>query len=121
MNVNLNHAVVHVITAQYEGPAVVLHSNGDDTVTVREEVSGHEFRVHKEHLEVASVTEQSEAWISAALLEAWQPLMRRLTRHIAQRLQAYGRFGDPEQVEALFHCYLTEPERLFRELRSGVR
>jgi hypothetical protein len=118
---NLTDAVVNVITAQYEGPAVVLCSNGDDTVTVREEVSGHEFRVHKEHLEVASVTEQSEAWISAALPEAWQPLMRRLARHIAQRLQTYGRFGDPEQVEALFQSYLVEPERLFRELRRGVR
>ncbi len=118
---DLNDAVVNVHSDCYEGLAVVQTCNDDDTVTVLEELSGHKIRVPKEHLEVAPVIEQSEAWISAALLEAWQPLMHHLARHIAQRLQAYGRFGDPEQVEALFQSYLAEPERLFRELRQGVR
>lgn len=116
---NLIQAVVQVRSEQYEGPAVVLRNNGDDTVTVVEEVSGHEFRVHKDNLDVAPVTEQSVAWIAQQLLEAWQPFLVRLARHLAEQLQSYGCFGASEEADRSFRTYLAEPSRAFRSLCRG--
>jgi hypothetical protein len=118
---NLNHAIVNVTTPHYQGPAVVQHSHGDDTVTVLEELSGHQFRVHKTDLTLAPVTEQAEAWIVEQLTTAWLPFFQRLAHHIAQRLLGYGKFGEPAQVEALFHRYLREPGRVLRELGAPER
>lgn len=112
----LSHAVVQVRDERYEGPAVVLRCNGDDTVTVLEEQSGHEFRVAKADLVLAPVTAQSAEWISQQLLEAWQPFLIRLARHLAERLQSYARFGTPEAADQVWHTYLAEPAKAFREL-----
>jgi len=113
---NLIHAVVNVSTDRYTGPAVVVHSHGDDTVTVREELSGHEFRVHKDELDLAPVTEQPVEWIVSQLLAAWQPFLTRIARHLAERLQGYATFGEPEAADAIFEQYVTEPARAFRAL-----
>ena len=112
----LTHAVVQVRSEQYEGPAVVLRSNGDDTVTVLEEVSGHEFRVAKADLALAPVTEQPVEWTSQQLLDAWQPFLARIARHLAERLQSYARFGTPEDADTVFRAYLNEPPKAFRDL-----
>jgi hypothetical protein len=113
---NLINAVVHVETERYEGPAVVLCSHGDDTVTVREEISGHEFRVHKNDVHIAPVTEQAVGWVTQELLAAWQPWLTRLARHLAEQLQGYATFGASEEADARFHTYLDEPGRAFRSL-----
>lgn len=113
---NLIHAVVNVSTAQYEGPAVVLRSNGDDTVTVLEEVSGHEFRVAKADLALAPVTKQPVEWISQQLLDAWQPFLTRIARHLAERLQGYGILGAAAVADEIFQGYLEDPGKAFREL-----
>jgi hypothetical protein len=113
---NLIHAVVNVSTEQYAGPAVVVHSNGDDTVTVLEEVSGQAFPVHKEALELAPVTEQSVEWISQQLLEAWQPFLARIARHLAERLQCYDTLGKATIADKIFQDYLKDPGKAFREL-----
>jgi hypothetical protein len=113
---NLINAVVNVQTKRYTGPAVVIRSNGDDTMTVREAQSNHEFRVHKDALTVAPVTEQSLAWITQQLLDAWQPFLARLARHLAERLQDYAKFGGADEANAVFQSYLDEPPRAFRAL-----
>lgn len=113
---NLINAVVNVQTKRYTGPAVVISSNGDDTVTVWEAQTGQEFQVHKDALIVAPVTEQSAAWIARELLDAWQPFLARLARHLAERLQDYAKFGSADEANAVFQNYLDEPPRAFRAL-----
>jgi hypothetical protein len=113
---NLINAVVNVQTKRYTGPAVVIRSNGDDTVTVREEQTGHEFRVHKDALTVAPVTEQPVGWVTQELLAAWQPWLTRLARHLAEQLQGYATFGASDEADARFHAYLDEPGQAFRSL-----
>jgi hypothetical protein len=113
---NLIHAVVNVSTDRYTGPAVVIHLNGDDTVIVLEELSGHEFRVHKDDLDLVPVTEQPVEWIVSQLLNAWQPFLTRIARHLAERLRGYATFGEPEAADAIFEQYVTEPARAFRAL-----
>ena len=112
---NLINAVVNVQTEQYEGPAVVTSSHGDDTVTVVEEVRGHEFRIHQDALAMAPVTEQSVSWITEQLLAAWQPFLTRLARHLAERLQTCAKFSAPE-ADTVFQSYVDEPSRAFRAL-----
>lgn len=115
---NLINAVVHVETERYEGLAVVVNSHGDDTVTVREEQTGHEFRVHKDALTVAPVTEQAVAWVAQELLAAWQPWLTRLAHHLAEQLQGYATFGAAEEAEARFQIYLEDPGKAFRALQQ---
>ncbi len=113
---NLIHAVVNVSTDQYQGSAVVLRSNGDDTVTVVAELSGHEFCVAKADLNLAPVTEQPVEWISQQLLEAWQPFLARIARHLAERLQCYSTLGKATIADKIFQDYLKDPGKAFREL-----
>lgn len=113
---NLLNAVVTVQTEGYQGPAVVVRSNGDDTVTVQAELTGHEFRVDKEGCVIAPVHEQPTAWIIQQLLTAWQPFLNRLARHLAERLQNYATFGAVDEADAVFRGYLEEPARAFRAL-----
>jgi hypothetical protein len=113
---NLINAVVHVETERYAGPIVVMEVNGDDTVTVVNEQTGHEFRVAKATCTVAPVTEQAVGWVAQELLAAWQPFLTRLARHLAGQLQAYAPFGASEEAEARFQAYLAEPGRAFRAL-----
>jgi hypothetical protein len=115
---NLINAIVNVQTEHYAGPVVVLYSHGDDTVTVLNEQTGHEFRVCKDALTVAPVTEQSVAWIAQQLLAAWQPFLTRLTRHLAEQLQSYATFGTAEEAEAHFQIYLEDPGKAFRALQQ---
>jgi hypothetical protein len=112
----LINAVVNVHSDEYEGPVVVLQSNNDDTVTVLEEISGHRFRVAKADLNLAPVTEQPIEWISQQLLEAWQPFLTRIARHLAERLQGYGNLGDKTAADQIFQGYLEDPGKAFREL-----
>jgi regulation of enolase protein 1 (concanavalin A-like superfamily) len=113
---NWIHAVVNVQTKRYTGSAVVMSSHGDDTLTVLEEVSGHRFRVHKDDMRIALVTEQSLTWITEQLLDAWQPFLTRLARHLAEQLQDYAKFGGADEANAVFQSYLDEPPRAFHAL-----
>ena len=113
---NLINAVVHVETERYAGPIVVMEVNGDDTVTVVNEQTGHEFRVAKATCTVAPVTEQAVGWVAQELLAAWQPWLTRLARHLAEQLQSYATFGAADEAEARFQAYLAEPGRAFHAL-----
>ena len=113
---DLINAIVNVHTNGYEGPVLVLRSNGDDIMTVRSELTGHEFSVHKDDFTLAPVTEQPLEWVAERLFEAWEPFLRRLARHLAERLQRYVQFGETEYTNAIFQSYLDDPGKAFREL-----
>lgn len=113
---HLINAVVNIQTERYTGPAVVISSHGDDTVTVVNEQTGREGRVAKAACTIAPVTEQAVGWVAQELLAAWQPWLTRLAHHLAEQLQGYATFGASEEADARFHAYLAEPGRAFRSL-----
>jgi hypothetical protein len=118
---DLNDAVVNVHSDCYAGLAVVQACNDDDTVTILSQLTGETYRVTKNELDLAPVTEQAVEWIAYQLMEAWQPFIYRLAHHLAERLHSFARFGEAEDVDRLFHAYLKEPGRVFRKWGVGQR